>query len=163
MNHKKIWTLAAIVALFCAPTLRAMDDNARLAAGNYAASLWPSIDAATARQIVTELKKIPEIDSVQVDPKDSTVHFTVKKGKELDFVRVSDAVKKASPGESITTPAMIPTERPSDTLGTPYNSPNGTSIPTNNRTNGPVGTPPDNSPTGPVGTPPRETSNPTPP
>jgi hypothetical protein len=79
-----------------------------LSGGKYVATLTPAVDERTADRIETQLKTIGELSMIDVKPRDSTVHFTVKDNSVVEYGRVKDAIKKAAPKVDVSDPAMEP-------------------------------------------------------
>jgi hypothetical protein len=90
----------------------------QLSAGKYMSILSPSVDEKQADKIEKQLGKIQEIGSIDVKPKDSTLHFTVKDNAQLELARVTNAVKVAVPGTAVGEPTSEPIPGTSGTTGT---------------------------------------------
>jgi len=88
----------------------------QLSPGKYVATLTPRVDEKTADKIEKQLGQIQEIGSIDVKPRDSSLHFTVKDKAQADLTRIDDAVKTAAPGTAVTEPVM---ESASSTPGGP--------------------------------------------
>ncbi len=80
----------------------------QLTGGEYMATLTPAVTEETADRIETHLKTIQELTMIDVKPKDSTVHFTVKDNAQVDYAMIKDAVKKAAPNTKVSDPAQEP-------------------------------------------------------
>src|SRR5882724_10390477 len=61
-----------------------------LLAGKYISTISPSVSEKQADKIEKQLGQIQEIQSIDVKPKDSTVHFTVKDNATVDVARIDN-------------------------------------------------------------------------
>lgn len=115
MNAKPV--LLSIIGVALATTgLSAA--GTQLSAGKYMCTLSPSVSEQQADKIEKQLGKIQEIRSIDVKPKDSTLHFTVKDKATVDLARINDAVEAAAAGTSVGEPTAEPTSSPSGATGT---------------------------------------------
>lgn len=101
----KTFTRSLALGLLVASSVYAIS---QLTAGEYMATLTPSVTEDTADRIEAQLKTIEELTMIDVKPKDSTVHFTVKDNAQVDYAMIKDAVKKAAPHTKVGDPAQEP-------------------------------------------------------
>jgi hypothetical protein len=66
--------------------------------------LSPTPDSPTAMAIKKQLAQLKEIRSIKVDPKDSSVRFTVKDNMQVALATLQNAVKTAAPDVNVGTP-----------------------------------------------------------
>ena len=82
--------------------------DAQLSAGKYQAQISPSVDPQAANSIEKSLNNIHEIGAIKVNSSDSSVHFRVNEGRQVDLARLDAAIKAADPNVTLTLP--IPTD-----------------------------------------------------
>lgn len=96
------YLMTALLALVLA--MPAVAANEPLAEGKYMATLSPSVDEKTADKIESELGKVKGIGSVDVEPEDSSLHFTVKKDASITMENVTTALNVAAPSTTVGEP-----------------------------------------------------------
>lgn len=91
-----------LAAALAAPALWAA--GTMLPSGKYTAQLTPAVNEKSADTIEKQLDQIQEINAIDVKPKDSTLHFTVKDNAQVDWARITNAVKAAAPTTAVGQP-----------------------------------------------------------
>jgi hypothetical protein len=80
--------------------------TAQLTPGKYVSTLSPSVDEQSADKIEKQLKQIQEIRAIDVKPRDSSLHFTVKNNSQVDLASITHAIMNAAPGVSVSEPVL---------------------------------------------------------
>jgi hypothetical protein len=97
VKRKQALLALSVAVLPCSNVLVADVPGARiLTPGNYSARVTAIPCEACPPEIVRTLKAQPGIDGISVDPKASTVQFTVKPGAPIPLVDLQKALKAAS-------------------------------------------------------------------